>query len=166
MGRVFLLIWLGLCLTGCQTMPIRPDFTARQVAVLKQNGFEPAGENWQFGMADRLLFATDESVLIPEQRAIIGRIASTLLAVDIHGARVEGHTDSTGTAAYNDALSLKRAQAVAEALSGGGMSDGAIRAAGLGARIPVDSNHTADGRRENRRVVIIISPMDATPPLH
>lgn len=164
MRQIISLMILSLALAGCQTVPDRSGFTPRQVATLQQNGFEPVGDGWQFGMADRLLFASDESVLIPAQHGVIGAMARTLVAVDITGARVEGHTDSTGTAAYNEALSLKRAQAVADALGSGGMAPGALRVLGMGARLPVDSNRSADGRRENRRVVIIVSPADAIRP--
>lgn len=164
MRPILALLSATLVLTGCQTVPDRGGFTPRQQATLRQNGFEPVGDGWQFGMADRLLFATDESVLIPAQHVVIGRMAQALVAVDIRGARVEGHTDSTGSASYNDALSLKRAQAVADALHSGGMAQGALRVVGMGARIPVDSNRSADGRRENRRVVVIVSPTDAIRP--
>ncbi|NWK94764.1 cell envelope biogenesis protein OmpA [Sphingobium lactosutens] len=151
-------------LAACQTVqPVRPaGFTPQQVTTLRQQGFEPAGEDWQFGMADRLLFATDESILIPAQKAAIGRISGALVAVDIHGARVEGHTDSTGSASYNEALSMRRAQAVSDALVSGGMARPAMRVVGMGARVPIESNRSADGRRENRRVVIIVSPADAS----
>lgn len=162
MRRIFLIASLGL-LTACQTVqPQRPaGFTPQQVAALQQQGFEQAGDDWQFGMADRLLFASDESTLIPDQRLAIGRISGALAGVGIHGARVEGHTDSTGAASYNESLSLRRAQAVADALIGGGMAKPAMRVVGMGARAPVESNKSATGRRENRRVVIIVSPADA-----
>ncbi|WP_298395350.1 OmpA family protein [Sphingobium sp.] len=161
--RQFLLAFSFLALSACQT--VRPSskaaFTPQQESALRQQGFEPAGDDWQFGMADRLLFATEESTLIPAQRGAIGRMSGALRAVGINGARVEGHTDSTGTASYNQALSLRRAQAVADALVAGGMARPAMRVAGMGARVPVESNRSADGRRENRRVVIIVSPADA-----
>ncbi|WP_416464631.1 OmpA family protein [Sphingomonas sp. VDB2] len=161
--RHHLLFLSLLLLAACQTVqpPRTAAFTPQQVAALQQQGFEPSGDDWQFGMADRLLFATEESTLIPDQKMAIGRLSAVLAGVGIRGARVEGHTDSTGSASYNDALSLRRAQAVADALVGGGMARPAMRVAGMGARIPVQSNRSASGRRENRRVVIIVSPADA-----
>lgn len=158
MRHVFLFLSL-LLLGACQTVqPSRTAFTPQQVKALQQQGFEPLGGSWQFGMADRLLFATDESTLIPDQKVAIGRMSGVLTRVGIRGARVEGHTDSSGAADYNDVLSLRRAQAVAEALVGGGMVRSAMQVAGMGSRIPVESNQSASGRRENRRVVIIVSP--------
>jgi OOP family OmpA-OmpF porin len=164
--RHFLLLFSLIALAACQTVQgqRREPFTPQQVAVLKEQGFEPAGDNWEFGMADRVLFATDESTLIPDQKIVIGRTATILTEVGIHSARVEGHTDVTGTAEYNEALSMRRAQAVADALTEGGMTPSAMRVAGLGARFPIESNRSANGRRENRRVVIIVSPADAGAP--
>ena len=163
MMRTALTIPLFAALAACQTMQPaqRGAFTPDQTAVLRQQGFEQVGDGWQFGMADRLLFATNESTLIPDQKAAIGRIAGVLVGVDIRSARVEGHTDSTGSASYNEALSVRRAEAVTDALVAGGMKREAMRTEGMGARVPVESNSSATGRRENRRVVIIVSPADA-----
>lgn len=169
MKRQFLLLLLPLSLlAACQTVqpPPQPQggFSPRQIALLKQQGFEPAGPDWQFGLADRLLFATDQATLIPAQKAMISRMAGALVAVDIRGAKVEGHTDSTGSASYNEKLSTERAQAVADELVAGGMIPQAMRVVGMGASMPVESNSSASGRRENRRVVIVVSPADAGKP--
>ncbi|WHO40175.1 OmpA family protein [Sphingobium sp. AP49] len=152
-----------LLLAACQTVQPSDGFTEPQKAVLRANGFQQVGTNWEFGMADRLLFATDQSVLISAQRDVISRISSALVAVDVHGAKVEGHTDNTGASAYNEQLSQKRAQAVADALAAGGMAPAALRPVGMGERVPVASNDTEVGRQENRRVVIIVAPSDAMP---
>ena len=160
MRKSFLTAVAACLLAGCQTMTVKDGFTKGQVAALRANGFQPAGENWEFGMADRLLFATDQSILIPAQRDVISRISRSLVAVDVRGARVEGHTDSTGSAQYNQDLSQKRAQAVAEALASGGMSPTALMSVGMGKRAPIASNDTETGRQENRRVVIIVAPVD------
>lgn len=164
MRSFFLFLCLAAC--GCQTTRVRRDdaFTPRQVATLKQQHFEQVGDIWQFGMADRVLFATDESTLIPQQKLVIEAISSALTKVGIRGGRVDGHTDSSGKADYNEALSIGRAQAVADALIQGGMTPAAIRVVGRGARDPIESNRSASGRRENRRVVIIVSPADTKPP--
>lgn len=58
-------------------------------------------------------------------------------------------------------LSIRRAHAVREALVRGGMEAGAVKAIGLGEANPIESNRTASGRQENRRVVIIITAADA-----
>ena len=153
----FLLLPALALVAGCQTAQPAPTrgFSPAQQAALQENGFKPAGDNWEFGLADRLL--------VEDQRAALSRTAAALAKVDIHGARVEGHTDRTGSMTYNEALSLKRATAVAGALRAGGLDGDRLVVRGLGARYPVMSNITAAGRTENRRVVIIVSPDDTRP---
>jgi OOP family OmpA-OmpF porin len=152
-------------IAACQTVPPAPlsPYTAEQIAVLKEYRFEEADENWMLGLDDKLLFPSDESHLAEDQLRQIGRMASALAEVGIHGARVEGHTDSTGTPEYNRELSVRRADAVKSALISGGMIAEAVTAVGMGAARPIESNATAAGRHQNRRVVIVISPADATP---
>ena len=81
----------------------------------------------------------------------------TLLGVGIVRARVEGYTDSTGTEQYNDQLSQARAQAVADVMIRCGFAAAALTVQGIGERSPVESNETAAGREQNRRVVILVS---------
>jgi outer membrane protein OmpA-like peptidoglycan-associated protein len=68
--------------------------------------------------------------------------------------RIEGHTDSSGSAETNRQLSQQRAEAVLRALAERGVSAARMTAAGLGASAPLADNATAQGRRENRRVEI------------
>lgn len=68
---------------------------------------------------------------------------------------VNGHTDNTGTAPRNQALSERRAQAVVEALVERGVAAGRLTARGFGRNEPVDSNETAQGRSANRRVELV-----------
>ena len=69
---------------------------------------------------------------------------------------VVGHTDTSGDASYNDALSLKRAQSVADYLVSTGANKDAIRVIGRGSRESIASNETREGRIENRRVDILV----------
>jgi len=71
--------------------------------------------------------------------------------------KIEGHTDSTGTDATNNELSLKRSITVRDYLIGQHIAASAIDAQGLGSAQPVADNETADGRARNRRVEIVIS---------
>lgn len=157
LGRLFGVLLL-LALPACATLP-RPSggLTPAQIQVLRQEGFQEADEGWVFSMPDKLLFASDESGLLPDQRQTIDRIARALLSVDIRGARVEGHTDATGSETHNDRLSRQRAEAVAAAMAEAGMKADALKITGLGARYPVADNRSAGGRLENRRVAIIVS---------
>lgn len=72
--------------------------------------------------------------------------------------RVIGHTDNTGTAAYNQDLSIRRANAVRSILLQGGVSSSRIRAIGMGEEQPIATNATPEGRQANRRVEIVITP--------
>ena len=153
-----MLMPLAACQPPARPAPVaRPDgLTPAQVAVLREQGFAETEDGWQFGMADRLLFATDRSRLVPEQAERIAAIARALVAVDIVRLRVEGHTDATGTVAYNQRLSQQRADAVARALTAGGLPRDGVTVIGLGKSQPLETNRTAAGRAENRRVVIIV----------
>ena len=150
----------SLALSACQTVPASPGLSERQVTTLRANGFHQSGDEWTLGIPDRLLFKIDESGLIPEQIERLRGLSGQLMQVSIHGARVEGHTDSTGSAEYNRQLSLRRAEAVKQALVQGGMDAASVRTAGLGKSSPIESNRTAAGRRENRRVAIIVTAAD------
>ena len=156
---------LLLLIAACQTVPAAPPalYSAQQIAVLKQYEFQQAGDEWTLGMDGPLLFPSDESRVATDQAERLSQMARGLLAVGIHGARVEGHTDSIGQAQYNQTLSLRRAEAVKQTLVGGGMADSQVLAVGKGATQPVESNRTSEGRSENRRVVIIIGPANAVP---
>jgi len=156
---VFILL-SGLLLAGCQTPPPPPapaGLTAAQVEALRNQGFVETDDGWMFGLADKLLFPTDESRLDGEQKQVIERITRALLAVNITGVRVEGHADNSGRELHNDALSLARAQMVGDVMIGAGMPAQGVHMEGMGTRNPVASNATPEGRRENRRVAIIVS---------
>ena len=159
-GRVFgpaVMMIAGLPLTGCQMSRDRSPWTREQIAMLNEAGFLKTGRGWEFSVDDRLLFPTDQSQVAADQAAIIGRIATRLLSVNIRHAAIEGHTDRTGTDRHNLALSKSRAETVARVLEVTGFPRANLSTVGLGERFPIDTNATAEGRRENRRVVILLS---------
>lgn len=145
-----------LLLGGCQTPRRMSPWTREQETVLRSEGFVSTERGWEFSVQDKLLFATDESRVEPAQEVIINRIAGQLLAVGISRATVEGHADDTGSIRHNERLSQQRAESVALVLEKAGFAPSSVRRIGLGARYPVDTNETDEGRRENRRVVILI----------
>ena len=153
-----------LALAGCQTLPKPHGLNEQQITLLKQEGFTPKGDDWMLGLADRTLFAVDESRLLDAQNEHLGQMAQRIVGVGIVGAKVEGNTDSTGSARHNLELSRQRAASVVAALKAGGMNPARLRAEGLGASNPVESNATPEGRAQNRRVVIIIGPQDTAQP--
>ena len=153
------ILGVAALLGGCQTAPAAPQagLSPAQVAVLRQEGFTLTDDGWTFGLGEKLLFGTDEAVLSVPAEQFIGRLGQVLVIAKITHLRVEGHTDSVGSDAYNDNLSLLRAQAVTAALVRVDMPAADIATRGLGKLDPVADNHTATGRGENRRVAIIIS---------
>lgn len=162
MPRLIMLAMLAL-LAACQTTPQKPSFSKQQVAVLVAEGFKPVGENYELGIADKVLFAVDQSDLPAEGAAVVDKLAKALSGVGISGALIEGHTDSTGSDTYNQALSERRANTVREALAKGGLSPAGVRAQGFGETDPIESNDTEEGRTQNRRVVVVVTPLDAVP---
>ncbi|MCL2658272.1 MAG: OmpA family protein [Betaproteobacteria bacterium] len=151
-------LWVAVfSLSGCQTAPEKKDgLSAEQVAALKQEGFVESEGSWEFSASDKLLFGSNEATLVPNARETVDRVARLLVKLAIPAVRVDGHTDATGSASYNDQLSLRRAQAVADALIAAGVPAGGVTVRGLGSRAPVASNQTAEGRSQNRRVVVVI----------
>nr|WP_314074710.1 OmpA family protein [uncultured Roseococcus sp.] len=147
--RAFLTVTpLGL-IAACQR---RPGLTAEQIALLRREGFEPIGDDWSLGLSDRILFASNRSELTAEARGTVENLGRALHGVGINRMRVEGHTDSYGDAAYNDQLSQRRAQAVADVLVGIGLRPENVVVQGLGSRAPLPGVRS----NENRRVAIIV----------
>lgn len=109
-------------------------------------------------MPESTLFATDSSAVGAQGQNDLYTIARNLNQYPNSRIQVVGHTDSTGSAAYNQDLSERRARSVSGLLSAGGVSTSRIATSGRGASAPVASNDTAAGRAQNRRVEIMIVP--------
>lgn len=116
------------------------------------------GQYLTVNMPQDLLFAVDSAALRPDLRADLGSVAMSLIRYPNSRIEVIGHTDNTGSAAYNYDLSQRRANAVASVLGQNGVPQGRITTIGRGFDVPVASNNTPDGRAQNRRVEIIIRP--------
>lgn len=110
-------------------------------------------------MASDLLFNTGSATLKPGATLQLNRLADFMRGNPKTRIIVEGYTDSTGTAAFNQQLSAERAQAVATALDSNGIPPDRIQTVGRGQDYPVASNTTPDGRQQNRRVDIVLSDM-------
>ncbi|HEY6456157.1 MAG TPA: OmpA family protein [Steroidobacteraceae bacterium] len=107
-----------------------------------------------------VLFDTGQATLKPGADLVIGRLAAFLIANPQTKIMIEGHTDSRGSDEYNEALSERRAQSVANALSVHGVPQDSYRTMGRGKAYPVASNDSPEGRQQNRRVEIIFSNPD------
>jgi len=104
-----------------------------------------------------VLFDTAKDTLKPGADLMLDHLTKYLQGSPGTKIIVEGHTDNRGSDEYNDALSNRRAQSVAQALESRGISADRIQAAGRGKRYPVASNDTPAGRQQNRRVEIVFS---------
>ncbi|AUJ80531.1 OmpA family protein [Enterobacter cancerogenus] len=151
------LFMASLVLAGCQAPP-KGKFTAEQIAAMQSYGFNELNGDWSLGLSDKILFDKNDARLRPESETQIRTMASRLAATGLNHARMDGHTDNYGEESYNEALSLKRANAVADAWAkGGNIPRGNLTTQGLGKKYPVASNSTPQGRAENRRVAVVIS---------
>ena len=103
-----------------------------------------------------ILFDVGESTLKPEAELALAKLAGILLIIPDQEAVIEGHTDSTGTAEFNLDLSQRRSETVRNLLHSQGITQDRLTALGYGMANPVADNSTADGRRRNRRVEILI----------
>ncbi|MCX7863999.1 MAG: OmpA family protein [Novosphingobium sp.] len=110
-------------------------------------------------LPDGVTFDVDSSALKPEFRGTLDEIANSLRQYPDSLVDVYGHTDSTGSDQYNQALSERRASTVANYLVMRGVSAARIRSQGFGETMPIASNDTIEGRARNRRVEIKIVPI-------
>lgn len=105
-----------------------------------------------------ILFATDSSNVRPDLQRDLQAVASNLQAYPASTVQIVGHTDSDGGADYNQTLSERRANAVADVLLNAGIPFSRIQTFGRGESQPVASNLNPQGKAQNRRVEIVILP--------
>lgn len=105
-----------------------------------------------------VLFATNSSQVSKEFYPQIEELAAFLNEYTTASVSIEGHTDNTGSAAYNKMLSEKRAQAIADVLTKElGVQASQVAAVGYGEEKPLVNNDTPENRQANRRVITVIS---------
>lgn len=100
-------------------------------------------------------FETAKATILPDSETVLAEVAKMLQQNRDVKVSIEGHTDNVGSAAANQTLSEKRAQAVVAWLSSHGIEGSRLQAKGWGASKPVDDNATEDGRAKNRRVELV-----------
>jgi len=118
------------------------------------------GHNIRLIMPNNITFDTDRSDLRASFLEVLGSIVKVLNHYPDTMLNIVGHTDSTGSDAYNMTLSNKRANAVSQHLISRNVAPSRVSAMGAGERYPVASNQTAEGRALNRRVELSIAPMN------
>ena len=105
-------------------------------------------------LAADVLFDFDKSILKTEGKNKLDDLATKVKAINLEVVMAIGHTDSIGSDAYNQKLSVRRAESVKAYLVSKGVEPNRIYTEGKGEKQPVASNKTKDGRQKNRRVEI------------
>jgi outer membrane protein OmpA-like peptidoglycan-associated protein len=132
----------------------KADLIAQQIAVQKQQ------DNTLLVVlaGDSLKFASGSSALSSDGQTQLAKVAAILVKYSQDKIIIEGHTDNVGDASFNQTLSQQRADSVKNFFLVQGVPAASILAStGYGESQPVASNDTADGRAQNRRVVLKIS---------
>jgi len=117
------------------------------------------GDNITLNMPGNVTFASDSSDLSPAFFDVLNSVGKVLGEFDKTVVEVAGHTDSTGSDAYNQSLSERRAASVATYLSAQGVNSQRVITVGMGESRPVSDNSSAIGRQANRRVEITMVPV-------
>ena len=107
-------------------------------------------------------FDFDKAVLKPEAKTKLDDLVSKTKEINLEVIIAVGHTDSVGTDAYNDKLSVRRAESIKTYLTSKGLEANRVYTEGKGKRQPVADNKTAEGRAKNRRVEIEVVGTRAT----
>jgi outer membrane protein OmpA-like peptidoglycan-associated protein len=109
-------------------------------------------------LSSDILFTSGSATLYPGGRDKLRQFAGVLNRYPKTTIQITGNTDSRGSEQSNDELSRRRAQAVADELTANGVSASRITTRGVGASVPIATNDTPEGRAQNRRVEIVVSP--------
>ncbi len=136
-----------------QEMRLRKRLEGTGVSVAR------VGDNITLNMPGNVTFAVDNADISASFYPVLDSVAEVLKEFDKSFVEIAGHTDSTGSEAYNRLLSEKRAQSVASYLVSRGVRADRFIIVGAGESRPIASNDTPEGRALNRRVEITIVPL-------
>jgi outer membrane protein OmpA-like peptidoglycan-associated protein len=117
---------------------------------------ERVGEGIVVTFDSGLLFAYDSDAIQGSARDNLANLSESLRKYQDTDVLIVGHTDATGSDNYNQTLSERRASSAANFLAANGVTRARVRTAGRGEVEPIDSNESAEGRAQNRRVEIVI----------
>ena len=118
----------------------------------------PNGDGILVNLPD-VTFAVDSTTISPAMRQTLDGVAQSMINYPNSLIDVMGHTDSTGSDAYNLDLSRRRADSVANYLVSRGVAGARVERIGYGEQYPIADNTTESGRQQNRRVEIRITPV-------
>ncbi len=131
---------------------LRQELDGTGVSVTRQ------GDNIRLNMPGNITFDTDQSNIRPEFQPVLDSVVKVASKFDKTTLRIAGHTDSSGSDAYNQRLSEYRALSVRDYLAMRGIAQARLTSSGYGESRPVADNGTASGRSLNRRVEIEMVP--------
>lgn len=131
---------------GCPSTPFGVRVDAR--------GCPLAGE--RIAIVTNVNFGFDRSEVPPDAKQRLGRVIQLLKEMPDVDVQIVGYTDDIGTAAYNMALALRRAESVRDYMLGHGIDYRRLSVAGRGKSDPIVSNATPEGRAVNRRVEFVV----------
>ncbi len=142
------------------TLPAQPAKKAIAKPVVKQAKAKPRSTEVavcedrlkETAQAGSVLFAFDSAELLAETELTLRALSAAVRACGRLKVTIEGHTDATGRIGYNQRLSERRAQNVANYLINAGAKSSQVSYIGYGEKRPVASNRTSDGRAKNRRI--------------
>jgi outer membrane protein OmpA-like peptidoglycan-associated protein len=141
-----------------QEAKLRAELEGTGVSVTRTG---PKGENITLNMPGNVTFATNSADLNPAFFDVLKSVGKVLKEFEQTIVEVAGHTDSTGTDAYNQGLSERRAGTVSQYLQSRGLIAQRMITVGMGENMPVADNGTESGRQANRRVEITMVPLTA-----
>jgi outer membrane protein OmpA-like peptidoglycan-associated protein len=138
-----------------QEAKLRKELAATGVSVTR------TGDEIVLNMPGNLTFDTDRAEIRPDFYPVLNSVVKVLKEYEKTLIEVSGFTDSSGSDAHNQELSLRRADAVGGYLKGQGVNPARVQAQGFGEQHPIASNDTPTGRQENRRVELRLVPLTA-----
>ncbi len=136
-----------------QEASLRHDLAGTGVSVTR------IGDNITLNMPGNITFKTDSAEIDPSFYKVLNSVNLVVKKYNKTVVEVAGHTDSTGSAEYNQKLSERRANAVAQYLETQGLASNRVVTIGAGETKPVADNSTPEGRQANRRVELTLTPL-------
>jgi outer membrane protein OmpA-like peptidoglycan-associated protein len=136
-----------------QEAALRAELDGTGVSVVRD------GDNITLNMPGNVTFATNSSDLNPAFFNVLNSVGKVLAKYEKTVVEVAGHTDSTGSDAYNQGLSERRANSVSAYLRSQGVIEQRLITLGMGESRPIADNSSDSGRQANRRVEITMVPV-------
>ena len=138
-----------------QEAELRQQMAGTGVQVQRQ------GDTIRLQAPENITFDTGRADVKPQFQPVLSRVSHSIQQYPDTVVQIEGHTDSTGSASFNQTLSENRADAVRSYMAQRGVESNRLIAVGYGASRPVADNGTPQGRAQNRRVEVLIVPAQA-----